>query len=111
MTVSRFEGVTCLVTGAAQGIGEAIAKRFASEGAKVLVADLNLAGAEALAADVGNGSVGYQIDVSSSDAVRQLFDTIVAEHGVPDVVVNNAGISSDNPSVDLPDTVWQASWT
>lgn len=105
--MNRFEGKVCVVTGAAQGIGEAISQRFASEGAKVVVADLNLAGAESLALKLGNGSAGYELDVSSAENVVRFFDRVVAEHGVPDVVVNNAGISSDNASVDLPDSVWQ----
>ena len=105
--MSRFKGASCLVTGGAQGIGEAIARRFASEGGKVFVTDLNLEGAEAIASQLGNGSVSYQVDVSKSESVINLFDAIIAEHGIPDVVVNNAGISSDNPTIDLPDATWQ----
>jgi NAD(P)-dependent dehydrogenase (short-subunit alcohol dehydrogenase family) len=105
--MKRFEGSICLVTGAAKGIGAAIAARFASEGATVLIAGLHLDTAQIMATEIGHGAVGYGVDVSDSSAVIGLFDRVIKEHGVPNVVVNNAGIASDHPSVDLPDEVWQ----
>ena len=57
----RFEGKTAIVTGAAQGIGKAIAARLASEGARVVVADINEAGAKAVAAAIGNGALAMRL--------------------------------------------------
>src|SRR5215218_4128170 len=88
-----------LVTGAASGIGKAIAVRLAAEGACVVVADLDLQKAEAAAAEVGNGdvSVGVAADVSDAEAVAEAFRAAVLAFGGVDLVVNNAGLSISKP--------------
>jgi NAD(P)-dependent dehydrogenase (short-subunit alcohol dehydrogenase family) len=78
-----------IVTGAAQGIGKAIADKLAQEGAAVVVADVNGEGAEAAAPA---GGVGMRIDVSSEDDVRRMVDDTVERFGRLDVLVNNAAI-------------------
>jgi rhamnulose-1-phosphate aldolase/alcohol dehydrogenase len=84
-----------LVTGAASGIGRAIATRLADEGACVVVADLDPAKAEAAAAEIGSPdvAVGVRVDVSDEDAVQEMVDAAVLAFGGLDLVVNNAGLS------------------
>jgi 3-oxoacyl-[acyl-carrier protein] reductase len=87
----RLAGKIALVTGGGAGIGEAIARRFAAEGARVLVNDVAKPGAERVAQAVGGSA--YVADVSDSAAVRAMFERVAEEHGRLDVLVNNAGIA------------------
>jgi rhamnulose-1-phosphate aldolase/alcohol dehydrogenase len=84
-----------LVTGAASGIGKAIATKLAAEGACVVIADLSLEKAQAAAAEIGNAdvAVGVQVDVSDEAAVQAMVDAAVLAFGGVDLVVNNAGLS------------------
>ncbi len=84
--MSRFDGTVAVVTGGGSGIGAAIVRRLASEGATVTVADLDAARAGAVAKEVGGAAV--QLDVSDPAAVRAAFDEI----GPIDLLVNNAGV-------------------
>ena len=97
--MSRFDGDTTIVTGASTGIGEATAKRFAAEGANVVVADVNVADAEATVADIdaeGGEATFVETDVSDHDAVAALVETTVEEYGGLDYAINNAGIEGDS---------------
>lgn len=89
----RLEGKIALVTGAARGIGAAIARRFCAEGATVVINDLDRVGAEKLAAELGGGCLALAADVSDSDAVRAMFAQVEERFGGLDILVNNAGIS------------------
>jgi rhamnulose-1-phosphate aldolase/alcohol dehydrogenase len=84
-----------LVTGAASGIGKAIATRLAAEGACVVIADLDLAKAQAAAAELGNTDVaiGIRADVTSEEQVQAAVDATVLAFGGLDIVINNAGLS------------------
>ncbi len=84
-----------LVTGAASGIGKAIATKLAAEGACVVIADLSLEKAQAAAAEIGGSdvAVGVQVDVSDEAAVQAMVDATVLAFGGLDLVVNNAGLS------------------
>lgn len=93
----RLQGKRAIVTGAASGFGEGIARRYAAEGARVLVADLNLAGAERVAAEIGGVAAGG--DVAREADVQALVDRAVAELGGLDVVVNNAGTTHRNKPI------------
>jgi rhamnulose-1-phosphate aldolase len=101
-------GRIALVTGAASGIGKAIAARLASEGACVVIADLDLAKAQAAAAELGNADVaiGIQGDVSDPAAVRAAIDATLLAFGGIDLVVNNAGLSISKPLLETTEADW-----
>lgn len=98
------------VTGGAQGIGAAIGARLARDCSAVVVGDLNEAGAEAMSkalrAEFGVESFGIALDVTSSESVRQAAAETVRLCGRVDVLVNNAGISNDGPSLEQSDELW-----
>ena len=87
----KLEGQAAIVTGAAQGIGKAIAKRLAEDGARVMIGDINEAGARSAAADIGQGAEGMLCDVSDPEHVAALVEAGSLD-GAPDIVVNNAAI-------------------
>ena len=97
-----------LVTGAASGIGKAIATRLAAEGACVVIADLDLEKAQAAAAEIGNSDVaiGVAANVSDEDAVRASIDAAVLAFGGLDLVVNNAGLSLSKALLDTTVADW-----
>ena len=86
----KLEGKVAVITGAAQGIGEAYARRFAKEGARVVVADVNADKGQAVARDVG--AVFERVDVSSEEDTKRLARAVVDRCGRIDVLLNNAAI-------------------
>jgi 3-oxoacyl-[acyl-carrier protein] reductase len=88
----RLEGKRAIVTGGASGFGAGIARRFAEEGARVIVADLNEDAARALAAELGDADLGVKVDVSSAADVAALAEAANRLLGGVDIVVNNAGV-------------------
>ncbi|MFB7880613.1 glucose 1-dehydrogenase [Brevundimonas diminuta] len=88
----RLEGKRAIVTGGASGFGAGIARRFAEEGARVIVADLNEDAARALAAELGDADLGVKVDVSSAADVAALAAAANRLLGGIDIVVNNAGV-------------------
>lgn len=90
--MQRFKGRSAIVTGAAQGIGAAIARRLAAEGAAVAVVDVNIEGAKAVAESCGPASFALGCDVGDQDAVAGLHEAVLARCGRIDVLVNNAAI-------------------
>jgi 3-oxoacyl-[acyl-carrier protein] reductase len=87
----RLEGKTAIVTGAGSGFGAGIARRFAAEGAQVMVVDLNGEAARAVAAEIGG--IAQVADVSQADSVREMTQAALAAMGHIDILVNNAGIT------------------
>jgi len=87
--MGALDGKVALVTGAAQGIGHALAQGLAAEGARIVVADLN--GAEEAAAGFADG-VGITVDVADEDAVRRMVDETLDRCRAIDILVNNAGL-------------------
>jgi NAD(P)-dependent dehydrogenase (short-subunit alcohol dehydrogenase family) len=93
------------VTGAGSGIGRATALAFAREGAEVVISDIDEAGVKDTAAQIaarGGIAHAYTLDVSDADAVEQFAERVTAEHGVPDIVVNNAGVGHAGLFLDTP---------
>ena len=106
-STARLQGRTALVTGAASGIGRAIADRFVAEGARVVYADLDDAAARR-AADA-TGGIAVAMDVSDEQSVEQAFAHLAAEDSTPDVIVANAGIQlfgQDAKVADVPLEAW-----
>ena len=101
-------GRVALVTGAASGIGKAIATRLAQEGACVVVADIDAANAEAVAAELGGPDVARSVlaDVTDEEAVADAFRTAILAFGGVDLVVNNAGLSISKPLLETTVRDW-----
>lgn len=98
----RLNGKTALVTGAASGFGLEIANRFAAEGAKVALADINGPGAEAAADRIGEAAIAIECDVSVASEVGNAVDAAIGSFGRLDIAVNNAGWSHRNqPLLDV----------
>ena len=97
-----------VVTGAASGIGKAIAGRLAADGACVVIADLDLAKAQAAAAEIGNTDVaiGLQVDVTDTAAIEKMVQDAVLAFGGIDIVVNNAGVSLSKPLLETTEKDW-----
>ncbi|MEU4450468.1 3-oxoacyl-ACP reductase FabG [Nocardioides sp. NPDC023903] len=94
--MALLENRTAVITGGAQGIGLAVAERFVAEGARVVLADLDGAAAEAAAKELGpDVATGIACDVVSAEDVERALETAVATYGSLDIVVNNAGITRD----------------
>jgi pyridoxal 4-dehydrogenase len=88
---TSLSGRTAVITGAAQGIGHAIARRLAADGARVVVVDKNGDGAGKVAEAIGGGATAFACDISDPDAVARLFEEVAAAGGC-DILVNNAAI-------------------
>src|SRR5207247_2365584 len=98
--MGKLAGRVAVVTGGGSGIGRAIARAFAAEGARVAVADLNRTGAERVAAEIqadGGAAIAVPTDVADSAQVDALFARVVREWGTVDVLSNNAGIGELSP--------------
>ncbi len=102
----RFQDQVVVVTGAGQGIGFALAERFAGEGAKIVIAEINADKGAAAAAKL-NGTF-EQVDVRDAKAVARIVDSIVKQQGRIDVWVNNAGVAHKGYAVDLEPEDWDA---
>ncbi|HEY0240974.1 MAG TPA: D-threitol dehydrogenase [Friedmanniella sp.] len=102
----RLDGRVALITGAASGIGAAIADVFADAGARIVVVDLDAGASERRAAEIGRGAVGFGCDVSDPASVEAAVERAVAATGRIDVLVNSAGIVDLAPAEDLSATAW-----
>jgi 3-oxoacyl-[acyl-carrier protein] reductase len=106
----RFAGKVAIVTGAARGIGAAIALALAREGADVVVTDVDLEGARRVAQDIeglGRKAVAFQADVSQREAVKRLVSETVSVFGRIDILVNNAGIIRRGTFVEHSPQDWE----
>ncbi len=106
----KLEGKVAIVTGAASGMGKAIAELYAKEGAKVVLADYNLEGAEVTANGIAaNGGIAKALQVNVADLaqVENMIEAAVQEYGTLDILVNNAGIMDGfEPVGDITDEKW-----
>jgi len=92
----RLNGKVAIVTGAASGFGAETARLYAKEGAKVIIADLNIAGAEKVAAEIGAAALAIKCDVSQRADVDAAVNLAMSKFGSVDIVVNNAGFTHKN---------------
>ena len=90
-----------IITGAARGIGKAIAERYVKEGAKVVIADLNEEGAKTLASELGPNALGVKLDITQQELIDATVAVTVAHFGRLDILVNNAGIFDLAPIVEI----------
>ncbi|MFF5987484.1 glucose 1-dehydrogenase [Prauserella flavalba] len=95
--MGRLTGKVALITGAARGQGAAAARRFAAEGAKIMIADVNDAEGKALAGELGDSAAYVHLDVAEEDDWARVVDRTVAEFGSLTVLVNNAGVLHFSP--------------
>jgi 3-oxoacyl-[acyl-carrier protein] reductase len=107
MNAQPLNGKSAVVTGAAQGIGYAIAQRFAAEGCRVAIVDVDSDAAQRAAARIDGTAIAIGADVASADDVDRAFAEVIEHFGGVDILVNNAGIvGSDTPVKDLAEADW-----
>lgn len=94
--MARLDGKVAIITGGASGFGEGMAKRFAEEGAKIVVADLNMKGAERVAGEIGENATAVSTDVSLKSDIDRMIATAMETFGRIDIMVNNAGYTHRN---------------
>jgi D-sorbitol dehydrogenase (acceptor) len=102
----RLQDKVAIVTGGASGIGRAIAGRYAREGARVCIADVNAAAAEGAAREIGGGAFAVGFDVTSQASIDALVATVVDRAGGIDILVNNAGIFAMGPIEEVTREQW-----
>ena len=105
--MTRHTGKTAIVTGAASGIGEGIARRLAADGANVVIADLNGDLAQQVAESIGAQAMAVQLDVTNEEAMDALVAGAVGRFGGLDIMVNNAGIIQIAPVADTSYADWK----
>jgi 3-oxoacyl-[acyl-carrier protein] reductase len=105
----ELQGKVALITGAAHGIGEEIAKTFAAEGASVALCDLDEEGVKKTLKDITDGGgTGFakKMDVADEEDVRSLFEVVIERFGTLDILVNNAGMCRNVPIEDIESDEW-----
>ena len=95
-----------IVTGAASGIGKAIARAFAAEGAKVAIADIDLKAAEDAAGQIGKSAIAVSVDVSDRASAEDMAEEVENRLGSLDILVNNAGVSYITPFLECSEDIW-----
>jgi 3-hydroxybutyrate dehydrogenase len=100
-------GKVALITGAASGIGNAIATEFSKQGAKVVIADLNLEKAEGAARAIGDDALAVACDVTNEEQLKAGIDAAVKQFGSLDILVNNAGFQHVSPIENFPTEIFE----
>lgn len=108
--MARFDKQVAIITGSASGIGKEIAIRFAAEGGIPVIADLNLAAAQATADEIkatGADAYAVEMNVTDEEQVTKAVDEVAEKYGKIDILVSNAGIQIVHPLVDFPFSEWK----
>lgn len=105
--LTSLHGRVAVVTGAAAGVGAAVARRLAEAGATVIVADIDLDGAGRVAAALGSAAVAHPVDIAVEDSVTALAAFAAERFGHLDVWVNNAGVYPRDSLLDMPEARWR----
>ena len=110
MTAQRLEGRTCVVTGAARGIGRGIAARLAAEGANICIADIDEGGAQKAVKEIeqqGGRALACACDVADRASVKAMIQTVVGKFGRLDVIFNNAAVAEIRPFMQVREQDWE----
>jgi NAD(P)-dependent dehydrogenase (short-subunit alcohol dehydrogenase family) len=105
----RLSGRTAFITGAANGIGEATGRRFAAEGARLILADVEPDRLEQVAHSItatGTETLFYQLDVRNRDSIQTVFDSVVEQWGTPHILAHIAGTAAFHHYLDITDEDW-----
>lgn len=102
----RFEGKSAIITGAASGIGRAVAKRLADEGARVIIGDRNIDGVQEVAGAIGPAAVALALDVADEASCQAAVDRAIAENGSLDILCNIAGVLDFGRFADIDQNRW-----
>ena len=97
----RFQNKVVFITGAARGIGKSFAEAFAKQGAKVVIADINIEGATTTAQEIGSNALAVKMDVTKQDSIDQAVNTAVDQLGGIDILINNAAIFTAAPITEI----------
>jgi len=97
----KLKDKVAIVTGGARGIGEAVVRAYSDEGASVVIADIEIAKAQALASELGANALAAQLDVRDSKSISSLIATTVSKFGGVDILYNNAGVFDMGPVLEI----------
>ena len=97
----RLAGKTALITGAARGIGRAFAAAYIAEGARVAIADINIEGARATAAELGEAAIAVKLDVTDQASIDRAVAETIGQLGQIDILINNAALFTAAPIVEI----------
>ena len=104
----RLDGKVAVVTGGNRGLGQAFARALGEAGARVAIAARDAARSEAVAGELG--ALAVTTDVTDADSVDAMLETVTAELGPVDVLVNNSGVCFHRPALEVPDDEWRSVW-
>ncbi|MGA2495739.1 MAG: L-iditol 2-dehydrogenase [Roseiarcus sp.] len=97
----KLKDKVAIVTGGARGIGEAVVRAYSAEGAKVVIADIEIAKAQELAAELGANALAVQLDIRDSKSISSLISATVSKFGGVDILYNNAGVFDMGPILEI----------
>ena len=106
--MGKLEGRIAIITGGARGIGRAIALRYAEEGARIVVADIDASAAKMTADEIGAGAIGIGVDVTNQDSIDAMIAATHAAFGAPSLLVNNAAVFNLAPITEITTAQYDA---